>query len=60
MRTREPFEICTEQQTGVRVHIAEEPELLGSAGTVAENRDFVAGEKAFFILYADVLTNVDL
>src|SRR5689334_10237670 len=40
------------QQSGVKVRIAEEQELLGSAGTVAENRDFVTGEKAFFILYA--------
>jgi len=48
------------QKTGVRIRIAEEPELLGSAGTLAHNRDFVTGEKAFFILYADVLTNIDL
>lgn len=51
---------ATEQKTGVRVHIAEEPELLGSAGTLTENREFIAGEKAFFVLYADVLTNVNL
>ncbi|HLK54467.1 MAG TPA: nucleotidyltransferase family protein [Candidatus Angelobacter sp.] len=51
---------AAEQRTGVRVHIAEEPELLGSAGTLAENREFVAGEKFFWVLYADVLTNVDL
>jgi mannose-1-phosphate guanylyltransferase len=44
----------------VRLHIAEEPQLLGSAGTLAENRGFVAGENSFFVLYADVLTNVDL
>src|SRR5947209_8649183 len=49
-----------EQQSGVKIRIAEEPELLGSAGTLAHNRDFVTGEKAFFILYADVLTNIDL
>jgi mannose-1-phosphate guanylyltransferase len=49
-----------EQQSGVKVRIAEEPELLGSAGTLAENRDFVAEEKAFFGFYADVLTNIDL
>jgi mannose-1-phosphate guanylyltransferase len=48
------------QQSGVTIRITEEPELLGSAGTLAENRDFVAGEKAFFIFYADVLTNIDL
>jgi len=49
-----------EQQSGVKIRIAEEQDLLGSAGTVSENRDFVTGEKAFFILYADVLTNIDL
>jgi len=44
----------------VRLHIAEEKELLGSAGTLAENKEFVAGEKDFYILYGDVLTNVQL
>jgi mannose-1-phosphate guanylyltransferase len=53
-------EFAATQKTGVKVSVAEEPELLGSAGTLAENRAFVAGEKAFFVLYADVLTNVDL
>lgn len=48
------------QKSGVRVNIVEEPQLLGSAGTLAENRAFVAREKAFFLLYGDVLTNVDL
>jgi mannose-1-phosphate guanylyltransferase len=48
------------QKSGVRVSIVEEPQLLGSAGTLAENRAFVAGEDAFFILYSDVLTNVDM
>jgi mannose-1-phosphate guanylyltransferase len=51
---------AAEQKTGLRVHIAEEPELLGSAGTLAENHEFIAGEKSFFVLYADVLTNVGL
>jgi mannose-1-phosphate guanylyltransferase len=51
---------AAEQKTGVRVHIAEELELLGSAGTLAENHEFIAGEKSFFVLYADVLTNVAL
>lgn len=37
-----------------------EPELLGSGGTVAANRGFVAGEPSFFICYADNLTNIDL
>ncbi len=44
----------------VRLDIAEEKELLGSAGTLAENMAFVEGEKEFYILYGDVLTNVNL
>lgn len=48
------------QKTSVPVRISEEHQLLGSAGTLAENQQFVAGEKAFFILYGDVLTNIDL
>jgi mannose-1-phosphate guanylyltransferase len=53
-------QFASEQKTGVQMRIAEEPELLGSAGTLAENREFIAGEESFFVLYADVLTNVDL
>lgn len=45
---------------GVRVRIAEESVLLGSAGTLLANRDWVASEAAFWILYADVLTNTRL
>ena len=37
-----------------------EPILLGSAGTLRKNRDFVAGENSFLICYADNLTNADL
>ena len=51
---------AAEQKTGLRIRIAEEPELLGSAGTLAKNREFVSGEEPFFVLYADVLTNIDL
>lgn len=48
------------QATPVRVHIVQEEQLLGSAGTLQQNRGFVAGEKVFFVLYGDVLTNVNL
>lgn len=51
---------AAEQKTGMQMCIVEEPELLGSAGTLAKNREFVAGEKSFSVLYADVLTNIDL
>jgi mannose-1-phosphate guanylyltransferase len=37
-----------------------EPELLGSAGTILNRRDFVDSEDDFMVLYADNLTNVNL
>jgi len=45
---------------GIRVRLAEEATLLGSAGTILANRDWVASESAFWIFYADVLTNTSL
>lgn len=42
------------------VRLEYEPELLGSAGTVAAHADFVDGEKCFWVVYADNLTGVDL
>ena len=47
-------------QTPVVVKTVHEPRLLGSAGTVLANRDFVATEESFLVLYADNLTAVDL
>ncbi len=44
---------------GLNVTIVHEPELLGSAGTLAANRGFFADE-AFFIIYGDNLSDVDL
>ena len=44
----------------VRVTLFHEPVLLGSAGTVAANRAFVAGESSFLVVYADNLTDLDL
>jgi mannose-1-phosphate guanylyltransferase len=37
-----------------------EPELLGSAGTLAANRTWVEGEEMFLACYADNLTDFDL
>jgi mannose-1-phosphate guanylyltransferase len=42
------------------VRTAEEPELLGSAGTLAAHRDWVAKEDLFLVTYADNLTDFDL
>jgi mannose-1-phosphate guanylyltransferase len=46
--------------TSLSVQTTYESRLLGSAGTVLANRDFVSGERSFLIAYADNLTNVDL
>jgi mannose-1-phosphate guanylyltransferase len=42
------------------VHEFYEPILLGSGGTVAANKSFVANEDSFLICYADNLTDVNL
>jgi mannose-1-phosphate guanylyltransferase len=44
----------------LRVHVAEEKQLLGSAGTLRANRKWVEGEDLFWIFYADVLHRADL
>lgn len=46
---------------GLRIHISEEPELLGSAGTLAANWDrLTAAAGPFLVCNADTLTDVDL
>ena len=42
------------------VRLVFEPELLGSAGTLVANRDWVAGEEFFLACNADNLTDFDL
>jgi mannose-1-phosphate guanylyltransferase len=42
------------------VHLVHEPVLLGSAGTLRTNRDFVADEEMFLAVNADNLTDFDL
>ena len=42
------------------VRLCYEPTLLGSAGTLAANRTFVAGEEFFLACYVDNLTDFDL
>jgi len=48
------------RKNGPKIVLVEETELLGSAGTLRRNRAFVEEEEAFFVLYADVLTNMNL
>jgi len=45
---------------GLKVRVVEEEELLGSAGTLVANRDWVSSESMFWVFYADVLHQVDL
>jgi mannose-1-phosphate guanylyltransferase len=42
------------------VKVVHEPVLLGSAGTLHANRDFVAGERFFLAINADNLTTFDV
>jgi mannose-1-phosphate guanylyltransferase len=42
------------------VRVSHEPELLGSAGTLVANRDFVADDEMFLVVNADNLTDFDL
>lgn len=49
-----------ETRVDVKVRWVEEAQLLGSAGTIAANRSWIAREEAFWILYADVLTDANL
>jgi mannose-1-phosphate guanylyltransferase len=46
--------------TPIKVEFAYEPVLLGSAGTLIANKNFVQDQKAFFIIYGDNLTNTSL
>lgn len=48
------------KSTGIKIKEFYEPILLGSGGTVASNREFVAGEDSCLICYADNLTNINL
>ena len=45
---------------GAHVRVIEEQQLLGSAGTLHRNRDWVASDDLFWVFYADVLCRIDL
>ncbi len=45
---------------GLTVGITEEAALLGSAGTLLENRAWIGQDSEFWVFYGDVLTNANL
>lgn len=45
---------------GIKFNYYYEDKLIGSAGTIRENKNFIKNEKEFFIFYADNLTNYNL
>jgi mannose-1-phosphate guanylyltransferase len=49
-----------EHKGSLRVRLFEETTLLGSAGTVLANREWVNKEQSFWVFYADVLTTANL
>jgi len=53
-------EFLQQRGNGIRAELTEEKQLLGSAGTLRANGDWVAGEELFWIFYADVLCRPDL
>jgi mannose-1-phosphate guanylyltransferase len=47
------------QTSPVKIHLTHEETLLGSAGTLAANRDFAGFAESFYIFYADNLAQVN-
>lgn len=45
---------------GIRLKVTYEKQLLGSAGTLRANRDWIGSDQDFWVFYGDVLTNVRL
>ena len=49
-----------ENKGTIKACVSEETALLGSAGTILANRDWVNKENSFWVFYADVLTTTNL
>jgi len=49
-----------EHKESLAVRLFEEPALLGSAGTILANREWVNKERSFWVFYADILTTANL
>jgi mannose-1-phosphate guanylyltransferase len=53
-------EFLRQNASATQMRVIEESQLLGSAGTLRSNRDWIAGDDSFWVFYADVLCRVNL
>lgn len=51
---------ASEQQHRINLDVVDEPVLLGTAGAVAAQRDWLRGTDAFWVVYVDNLSSADL
>jgi len=54
------MEFGSRHADGLQIHFSYEPNLLGSAGTLKANRDFIGEHELCLVVNADNLTNADL
>lgn len=59
-KVHEYIQEFNERETDIKFIEFYEPDLLGSGGTIRENKEFVKNEPNFLICYADNLCNVNL
>jgi mannose-1-phosphate guanylyltransferase len=52
-------DFLNKRSRAIKIHLVEETKLLGSAGTLWANREWVGSENLFWVFYADVLNRVD-
>ena len=53
-------EYIAREAKDLKVHLYVEEELLGSLGTIVENRSFFTNNEDIFIFYSDNLTNINI
>jgi mannose-1-phosphate guanylyltransferase len=53
-------EFLKKSENGVKFCVSEETLLLGSAGTLQANREWLGSDSVFWVFYADVLTTANL
>jgi mannose-1-phosphate guanylyltransferase len=54
------IDFLRQNANGTKARVVEEGQLLGSAGTLRHNRNWVASDELFWVFYADVLCGANL